>query len=137
MSSEAALRAWVRAALAPVARVVRIENGVEPGTPDVYFSGPVVGRGWLELKHVPRWPARAATPCRVSSLTREQATWLEDERRHAGRAWLLIQIGRDRRLLDGSFALRLLDGMARADFDAASEDVGEPMRLRLILKRGT
>jgi hypothetical protein len=87
--------------LGPYGRLIRIENRVETGMPDVYYC--LRGAtGWLELKQLPAWPKRAGTPIRIGHLTREQVIWLEAERANGGAAHLLLQVGRDILLLDPS-----------------------------------
>jgi hypothetical protein len=110
VSSERALWRTVRAKLSPFGRLERVENGAGEGTPDVAYclrgghkdspyywnlpdQIPVRGfSGWLELKHLGRWPKRADTPVRVSSLTLEQVVWLEEWGRVGGSTYLLLQV---------------------------------------------
>jgi hypothetical protein len=101
--SEADLWARVRAALAPHGRLVRVENRCDLGTPDVHYClrrrpGDPATEGWLELKHVERWPPLARS-LRVPSLTLDQVTWHEAHAAAGGRAWTLVQVGREGLLL--------------------------------------
>ncbi len=95
--SESALWDRVRSELGRYGYVGRVENGVEPGWPDVAFSLRVPARravsGWLELKHADKWPTRPATPIVLPHLTLEQVLWLEGWTRAGGRAFLLLQVG--------------------------------------------
>jgi hypothetical protein len=70
--------AWrtVRSELSPYGRLVRIENRIGLGTPDVYYRLISVA-GWIEMK------------TDLSTLTIEQVMWAEEEHRAAGRAFLL------------------------------------------------
>ena len=53
--SEAAL--WRRVRKGLPGHLVRVENAVEAGTPDVNYC--IDGaEGWIELKQLDRWPAR-------------------------------------------------------------------------------
>ncbi len=92
MSSESALWQTVRRHLLPHGLLIRVENRVGPGTPDVVYC--IRGRvGWLELKHVARWPARDHLTLR--HLTQLQILWLQQWRAEWGRAWILLQVDRD------------------------------------------
>ncbi len=92
MSSERALWQTVRRHLSPHGLFHRIENRIGAGTPDVVYC--IKGRtGWLELKHVPRWPPRDKLTLRY--LTSFQILWMRQWRQHEGRAWVLLQVERD------------------------------------------
>lgn len=66
-------------------RFKRIENRLEAGTPDVYFSNPL-NRGWLEAKQF-ELPKRDDTPVKVP-FRAGQYNWLMDEVAHGGIAVL-------------------------------------------------
>ena len=66
-------------------RFKRIENRLEAGTPDVYFSNPL-NRGWLEAKQF-ELPKRDDTPVKVP-FRQGQYNWLMDEVAHGGVAVL-------------------------------------------------
>ena len=69
----------------------RIENGVEVGTPDVYYA--VSGHGgWVELKHVHEYPRMPTTPIRFKRFTLEQVDTIETFGQSCGWSWVLIQI---------------------------------------------
>jgi hypothetical protein len=76
----------------------RVENVLARGTPDINYSG-----GWIELKHVPRWPVYATTPVRIPSLVDrpEQAAWLTRRWLAGGPAWLLVRVDRQLLLVSG------------------------------------
>ncbi len=42
----------------------RVENSMDTGTPDVYYYTES-NEGWIELKHIPRFPVRRGTPIRI------------------------------------------------------------------------
>jgi hypothetical protein len=102
VSRETALYATLKRNLAPYGRAVRFENReVGPGTPDVYLQ--LRGRSsWLELKKLDRWPADRAAPVTIPHLRLEQVGWLETERAHGGRAYLLLRVQKEYLLLDPS-----------------------------------
>jgi hypothetical protein len=115
--SEDALRQIVRRELSPFGKLIRIENMVNAGTPDINYlirRYPKVepACGWLELKHEDRWPTRRTTVFRCASLTREQVDWQTHWALAGGRVWTLIQVHRDYLLVDhltlgALFALQL------------------------------
>jgi hypothetical protein len=109
MTSEAGLRATVRQHLAPYGRLVRLEGNPISGIPDLYFNF-LGATGWLELKHLDRWPVRPRTPVRIESLRLEQVLWLEAETRARGRAFLLLQVGNEWLLLDTATVRSLWEG---------------------------
>ncbi len=92
MGSERALWQTVRRRLGPHGVFVRVENRVGIGTPDVvYCIDEQVG--WLELKYAERWPPKSGLTLR--HLTMAQLWWMRDWRRVGGRAWILLQVGKD------------------------------------------
>ena len=101
--SERSLRGNVVAALKPL-HAVPVENPVWPGTPDVSYAG-----GWIELKQVEQWPARAETVLKIDHYTPQQRIFAVKERRAGGACWMLLQVGRRELLLfDGAVAARFL-----------------------------
>lgn len=72
----------------------RIENQVELGTPDVTYCNWGHG-GWVELKHVSKYPAREATPIRFKRFTLEQVACIEAFGKGQHYSWLLVQVGAD------------------------------------------
>jgi hypothetical protein len=103
---ESQLRATVVAMLRPLHALV-VENPLVPGTPDVNTSV-----GWIELKHLNDWPRQERTIVRPEHFTQEQRDWLERRAAAAGRAWVLLRVGRalDAHwcLLEGAWAARCL-----------------------------
>lgn len=88
----------VRPALAPFGRLVRVENAADLGTPDVAYClrtapGAPAAAGWIELKHLPAAPTRAATPLRIPHLTVDQVRWGEEWTAAGGRCWFLLRAG--------------------------------------------
>ena len=91
----------------------------DQGVPDVECL-----LGWIELKHLPRFPARAGTPVRVPHFTREQRGWLRRRWRAGGHAYLLLGVGtRDDKtaqwfLFQGDVAADRLGDMDRMELAA-------------------
>ena len=107
--SERALWRRVREGLRGRGHLVRVENAAEDGTPDVnYCIGGV--EGWVELKHVPRAPVRATTNIRYKRYTREQVDWGVSRRVVGGRAFVLVQVGREVFLFDAENGPSLREG---------------------------
>lgn len=79
-------------------RLQRIEDRFTAGVPDVAycFRG---SAGWIELKHLPAWPASRDTPVRLPKLTIEQVAFAEAWERAGGKSWVLLQVGREYLLL--------------------------------------
>jgi hypothetical protein len=104
--SEGNLWNRVRENLKPFGRLVRVENHIEAGTPDVCYCLrrlPTLAKGttgWLELKHVPQWPARPQTPLSVDKLTREQCDWHTWWSLAGGTSFTLLQVHRTLLLLN-------------------------------------
>lgn len=129
----------VRDRLAPFGRLTRIENRCDRGTPDTvytlrYGAAAAARTGWIEFKTLDHWPARPETAVRIEHLTLEQVTFLEEETRAGGRAWLLVQV-EDEYLLLGSVAARAIyDGKMTRDkmmVAARVHGVGFPVRRML------
>lgn len=101
--SEDALWRKAREELAPWGVLHRVENSIDRGTGDVAYAIRVrgdVGSGWIELKHVPKWPANDDTPFVIRKLTQDQVDFLVQWQHAGGRAWCLLQVGRGYWLLD-------------------------------------
>jgi hypothetical protein len=80
-----------------------VENPVRPGTPDVNYI-----EGWVELKILHQWPARASTKVRVPCFTSQQRVWLRRRWERGGAAYFLILIDTDWLLFDGDVAGRYI-----------------------------
>ena len=111
MTKESSLWTCFQAALPSDAHAVRVENGVELGTPDVNLCLPpcriptgadgtftVDGvnsgwDGWIELK-VQLPPKKDKTFFRCEHFTMEQRQWAVDRTRAGGNAYLLLQVDR-------------------------------------------
>jgi Mesyanzhinovviridae DNA helicase len=93
-----------------------IENRVGVGTPDVNYV-----HGWIELKCLPKWPARASTPVRLHhDLTQEQRIWLRRRWEAGGEAYVLLQAEHDWLLFDGPTAARVIGNSTQGDLRLAA-----------------
>ncbi len=118
--SEGDLWQWVRGQLVEAgADFTRVENLLEVGTPDVTYCLPGGVEGWLELKHVHKWPAREGTRVRVK-FEPGQVPWLLDRAARGGRVRLLVRVGWGNYLFDAMGALRVSGGLSRAEFEEMS-----------------
>lgn len=97
--SESGMRMNLVKALS-VLDAVSIENPAGPGTPDVNFIG-----GWIECKWLRAWPKRPDTPVKLDHpLLPTQKAWLKRRRRRGGKAWVMLQCGREWLLFHGCVA---------------------------------
>ena len=70
---------------------VAVENSVGPGTPDVNYRD-----GWIELKWMRGWPKIPAHhPILIHHYTAQQRLWIRRRGRKGGKAFLLLQVGRE------------------------------------------
>lgn len=103
--TEAAYWKIVHERLSPFGVLRRIENRLELGTPDFAYclkrpnTLSVPASGWIELKHIDAWPARATTAISIPHLTLEQVMWMEEWDKAGGRVWLLMRVRQDHLLL--------------------------------------
>lgn len=139
--SERALWEYLRPRLNCFGRSVRVENAIDVGTPDVCYrlsiDGSPVVTGWLELKHVDTWPARAATPVHVRSLTIDQVIWHESW--WPGACFVLLQVDRSYFLMSGGEIRGLYDGWTRTELGARalrswSRQLAVPALVRELVK---
>ena len=132
--SERATWRLVRDRLAPFGRRTRIENRCDKGTPDTVYTLRGTS-GWIEFKKLDGWPARPETPVRIEHLTLEQVTFLEDEVRAGGRAWLLVQVEEEYLLLGPAAARAIYEGvMTREKMVLAARVWGNGFPLRRMLE---
>lgn len=125
MARESSLWDTVRVNLAPFADLVRVENAVEAGTPDVnYCLHGGKGEGWIELKDADAWPARADTLLRLDHVTTVQREWWLRRRRAGGRCFVLLRVGYDYLLFDGVAAALALGRAPRQSLIETAVVVG-------------
>lgn len=129
--SESDFWSTTRYALAPFGKFERVENLLGSGMPDVCYlirrkpALPAVC-GWLEMKYEPEWPARPATPARLTTLTREQVLWQAMWTEAGGRAYTLARIGPSYVLLDPPVLRQVFRGeLSRAGLEEAACVVSE------------
>lgn len=87
-----------------------VENPAGPGTPDVNFI-----EGWIELKQLEDWPARAETVVHFDHFTPQQRVWLLRRWLSGGNAWMLIKVADEWLLLDGKTAAEIVGKVTRSE----------------------
>jgi hypothetical protein len=129
MSTERNMRKVVVDALRTL-HAVSVENGVGVGTPDVNCS-----LGWIELKSLDDWPARAETPVKFAHFSPEQRLWITKRCQAGGFAWVLLKIAHEWFLLWGETAAVAVDYLTREELGLIAIDVfrGDIARLRDVL----
>lgn len=101
---------------------VRVENPIHPGTPDVNLANGF----WIELKCILGWPARAATPVRISHFTPQQRVFLYKRWKYApGSTFLLLEVRSDRQwlLFDGNVAAKVVGHLTTAEHRVSARAV--------------
>lgn len=108
---------WIRHVKPALARLdpVRVENPVNPGTPDVNYN-----LGWLELKFLREWPVRPETVVSVEHFTPQQRVWLLRRHKAGGRAFMLLQVEQDWLLFRGDVAATIVGHATRKQLIDAS-----------------
>jgi hypothetical protein len=102
--SEANLWGRVRKALKSL-DPVRVENPVEPGTPDVNLSS----GAWIELKYTRKAPKRKDTIVKLDhEYQQNQKTWAERRIHAGGVVFVFVKIGPEYFLFDGLTAIKYL-----------------------------
>lgn len=76
----------------PQFKFQRHEDRYSKGIPDSSFSG-MGFHGWIELKHLSKWPARANTVVRIDHYTQDQKIWIKEHGERGGLVWLFVQVG--------------------------------------------
>ena len=91
----------------PDTHLVRIENAVYSGTPDVSYC--IDGKeGFLELKYIEEYPKRESTVVAVD-VRQAQRTWLHDRNIAGGRCYLAMSVkNKDIYIFDGLQAAMFL-----------------------------
>jgi len=95
---------------------VRIENRAALGTPDVNHI-----HGWIELKWMPKWPARKETPLVLDHFTPQQKAWLMRRCDAGGRAHVLLGVGGDNLLFWGQTAAQHLGKLPKVELIEVAE----------------
>lgn len=107
--SESTMRRNVVKALMPL-NGIAVENPVLPGTPDVNYV-----EGWIELKQLPKWPARKDTIVRIPTYTPQQRVWAIRRRRVGGHSWFMLQVRKEWLLMDGAVAAQVINKATRTE----------------------
>lgn len=81
-----------------------VEDKLRSGVPDLNLAYGI----WVELKTLPGWPMRDATPVRLphEARIRLQCQWLRRRWRRDRGAWLLLTVGQEHLLFTGEDAHR-------------------------------
>jgi hypothetical protein len=103
------MRPKVVAALRPL-DAMSVESGAHIGTPDINCT-----LGWIELKYVESWPVRETTPLAVPHFTPQQRAWIGRRARLGGFVCVLLKVGREWLLFDGSQAAERLGTATRRE----------------------
>lgn len=94
---------------------VAIENMTSSGVPDINYTD-----GWIELKHLSKFPKRPSTPVRIPHFTDVQRLWLTTREKRGGKTWLLLQCGREWFLFTGTVAAEYVGNVTRAELQGLS-----------------
>ena len=134
MRAESAMWAKVRPVLL-AARLdpVRVENPIHPGTPDVNLADGC----WIELKCIPGWPVRAASPVPIRHYTPQQRVWLYRRWKYApGSTFLLLEVLSVQQwlLFDGDVAAKIVGRSTTAEHRAGARAVLATQELSKIPK---
>jgi hypothetical protein len=91
---------WLVRKVGHWALLERVENRVKKDTPDLYISVRATPctddrplTGWIELKCLDAFPAKAATTVKLPHWTNGQRYWAIRHRTCGGNTWLVVQVG--------------------------------------------
>jgi hypothetical protein len=109
---------------------ISVENPARPGTPDVNYV-----EGWIELKYLPSWPARATTPVKIKCFTPQQRVWLQRRCRRGGSAFFLVRVANDWLLFDGATAAKMIGVLTKEEmFGFAILHCGTTLRTNDLIR---
>ena len=115
MKDEKALWQYIKNQMGNIWDAQRHEDKITLGIPDVSFGANGIN-GWMELKHVKKYPVKLKSPIIIRHFTNYQKLWLERRQKYAGNCWLLIRIEEDFYLFEGN-KIRLVGvSMHKDDF---------------------
>jgi hypothetical protein len=102
-----------------MAHLERVENRVNVGTPDVNYAL-LAGRGegWIELKHLDAWPARAETIVRLDHVTTQQRNWWRERARAGGNVFVMLRVGHTYAVFRGEVAADVLGTSTAAELQS-------------------
>lgn len=121
---------WLKRKIGHVAMLERVENRVKKDTPDLYFatthgqaqqSRPL--QGWIELKVLDKFPARATTPVKIPHWTTGQRYWAIRHRAMGGWTWLVVQVGDQIFVFNAAEAAGLVDTWTTLDWERYGEQL--------------
>jgi hypothetical protein len=91
---------WLVRKVGHWALLERVENRVKKDTPDLYISVRATPctddrplTGWIELKCLDAFPAKATTTIKLPHWTNGQRYWAIRHRTCGGNTWLVVQVG--------------------------------------------
>lgn len=91
---------WLVRKVGHWALLERVENRVKKDTPDLYISVRATPctddrplTGWIELKCLDAFPAKATTTVKLPHWTNGQRYWAIRHRTCGGNTWLVVQVG--------------------------------------------
>ena len=91
---------WLVRKIGHRAMLERVENRVKKDTPDLYISVRATPctddrplTGWIELKCLDAFPAKATTTVKLPHWTNGQRYWAIRHRTCGGNTWLVVQVG--------------------------------------------
>jgi len=105
------------------AHVVRVENTLGVGTPDVNYCINSC-EGWIELKAMAKAPHDKDLPFKVPHLTQQQVIWLHKRANCGGEVWLLTLFGGFYLLTHGKDVARLQNGCDATFKDWMRDSIG-------------
>lgn len=115
---------WLKRKIGHVAMLERVENRVKKDTPDLYFATghgqalrPRPLQGWIELKVLEKFPARATTPVKIPHWTTGQRYWAIRHRAMGGYTWLVVQVEDHIFVFNGAEAAGLVDTWTVLDWE--------------------
>lgn len=138
--SEKALWKTFRRELGLYGKLVRIENKVSTGIPDVSYvlrlglTSNFVGSGWVELKYLSAFPTRNQKVV-LEKLRREQVVFAEEWEGAGGTSVLLVQVGKLYYMFNSVGARRIFERtLDRADFIRHAKVSGSPFPTATFLR---
>lgn len=92
------------------------EDQFSTGIPDLSFAAGGVD-GWIELKQIPRWPARASTLVKPSKYTADQVNWLRRRaKKGSGQCFVFVRVDKEYFLFSYLRARQVRQGLVQDDY---------------------
>lgn len=105
--SEKTMRKRIIRGLRPL-HAFAVETPTAVGVPDINFAG-----GWMECKWAKAWPVREDTIFRCDHFTKAQRLWLTKRSAVGEQTWVMLQVGRNWLLFQGTVAAELLGTLTK------------------------